>query len=69
MTNRFLDKEELPGGFNLPEILQKKNELSGAVLNKYSTIDEGLKNQLNELAQIISKTSSRNKEKQCVTCC
>lgn len=48
--------------FNLPEILQKKNELSGAVLKKYSTIDEGLKNQLNELAQIMGKDSKEYKK-------
>ncbi|UKI42535.1 MAG: hypothetical protein L6V95_06395 [Candidatus Melainabacteria bacterium] len=46
----------------MPEILQKKNELSGAVLKKYSTIDEGLKNQLNELAQIMGKDSKEYKK-------
>lgn len=48
--------------FNLPEILTKKKDLSDVVLNKYSTIDKGLKAQLNELAQIMGKDSKEYKK-------
>lgn len=47
--------------FNLPDILKKKKELSDVVLKQYSTIDKGLKSQLEELASIMGKDSKEYK--------
>ena len=48
--------------FNLPEIFKKKKELSDVVLKQYSTIDNGLKSQLQELATIMGKDSKEYKK-------
>ncbi len=65
----YIDKHKMLFGknkkyisFNLPQILETKTKLSQDVLNKYSAIDKGLRNQLDELAKIMGKDSKEYKK-------
>lgn len=58
----FFGKDKKYISFNLPEIFNKKKELSDAVLKQYSTIDKGLKLQLEELATVMGKDSKEYKK-------
>lgn len=58
----FFGKDKKYISFNLPEIFNKKKELSDIVMDKYSVIDKGLKLQLEELATVMGKGSKEYKK-------